>query len=35
MEYMVNYDREHGYPDTEPEDIIDWRNFNADFYSTE
>ena len=32
---MVEYDYENGFPKTDPNDIIDWKNFNADFFSTE
>lgn len=35
IEYMVQFDRENGFPDTDPTDVIDWRHFNADFFSTE
>lgn len=32
---MVDYDYKNGLPPTDPKDIIDWKHFNTDFFSTE
>lgn len=32
---MVEFDYQNGYPETDAADILDWKKFNADFFSTE
>jgi len=33
-EFMISYDSENGLPETSKEDVLHWKNFNEDFYST-